>query len=1171
MPQEIIPFEAFSVGLDDDEEERRRRSRLGLGRIGSSVLGGLAGLGSFTTDVGAGLAGLGNVLLPGQPLEGIQTALSERTRELGDIAGGEGLAGQIGFGVGRLAGEVAGVGLGGGAIRGASTAARGTRLAPVLGRLARPVAPNTVGQVGTELTGLGALLSGTPSASIQALGGEEASTAGAIASLTPESGVGRLAAEVAENPSLRVATEAGLDVLLGGALEGVGRAVGSVARRARAPRAAVDPAAVEVDEVRRFAAGELENNRPVGEVNSKEAADEQLRDLLGDGAVTVTNPELTGTVDPRGYKVQFNRFGADEKLQQEVFTRYEQLLREGQIDPKRTISFEEHGEIAKQFGFDEVVDAAGAGRLDPVMMEALKETYNLNFRRLAQIADDTKRLMQEQLNHPQGSPEWNQIADHLDQLQHNTALFELQNDTLLKIYVPNASQAGRDLALLKRMAAERTDNPLFWQTKMMRLAGGRDLNSIEAGRLAAGLEALRAGDETELLELAADIAPKIQTFRFRKGGLHMIGHPLITTGVGAAVGSQYEENPLAGALAGAYGGLWLSLTGDALVQMRRAGLLTGGRTQARNFLSNTTEALLRHVESPAAVVGDKIASSLVADLSQGRVVNQRTRAFAPRQRLRAGIDGANRGVDKLVSVVKAVLDGDADTAQRLLMTGPEADRDFLKRLDLIARGRNAFENPQLNSVVNGIFALQGAADAPFRFAAFYESLWEQASLAARNIKDPALREAQTRMLLENPDATMLAVARFTADEATFRSQSRLAAWASDFDRRFGGNSITDRILRVGAGLVLPFRGTPANVLTRLLQRAPITGQIDLASKVVDLFQLAKIDDTSVKHLRELAQAQRRVSDAVGRNVSGLTLTMLGGYVLAQRGIMSGSLPTDPTEREKWQQQGKTPDSILLDLGDGLKWHRLTGISPFGNLLAMGATLHHDMNDPNNETFGEVASDAAVGAARAFLEQSFLRGVSEPLVALSEGRGGAAAAGSFTGSFVPTVVADIATLPDPVLRQDRGPLRGIMNRLPGVRSALPARQDELGEEITFFDTTPEGVLRMVNPFLSREQPQDRVSVELRAADARLPTARQGEEEDNGTFERRMRIEGTALRGALESMFDDPRYRELDQEQQQEAISQLSRNVRSWIRDNDLRTKEVWGQEIFRAIRTARRQD
>lgn len=1103
-----------------DPDRARAESRRRLGQVGDALTALLSGPGAFVTDVGAGLAGLGNLALPGRPFEGIQDALSERSQEIS----------RIGFEANpflsipsRLGTEVLGIATTGALLKGPQAVSGAARATTPISRGARALGLAEDVGTGARLTGRGALLQSVPLASIQAAGSPEASTAGAIASITPESQVGRVAADVAEDPLLRIASEAGLDLGLGVALEGIGRGV-------RALRGGTD----------------VTPTRSATGPTTRREARQRLAAYVGEDAPLMGRTRRPpGVHDPEGYAVQFTKFGATDEIQQKIFQHYNAMLEAGAIPAKVRVSAEETLDAARQFGFDDIKKGWITKRLDDVMLASIRVNYADNFGKLENAVRQMSRIMDE-LDAPVPPANAPMLRRTLDQLELSVARFEAENDFYLRAFVEGASQRGRDLASLRHQASGSSD-PIYWRYKLNRVMGGRDFLPEEEVLFRDAIGELRGGNILPMMELAEQVAPKIELFR---GPIQAIALPSAGVLIGAGVS---PDNPVAGAVIGGTIGFNAALTGDAFVQLRRAGLLTGGRTQARNFLSNAMEGFLRHAESPAAAMADRLANNYAGHLARDI---GRTRLFQPVARFEAGAGGAMRGIRKMVNVIRG---------KDVLESGLEADTAWMAKLDLLRNGAATFNNRLADSYTGFIFRLQGAADAPFRFAAFWESIQEQATILAKG--DGAARQA----LIDQPLDDMVITAIRDAEEATFRSQNFLSNAVGQADRVIqtaaDAGNLGAKAAGVGLGFTVPFRRTPANVLFRIFERAPITSWVNVAGKFGEFRQLLKAADIDITELR---RAQRAFSTAAGRSAGGTALAALVGFRLAEAGLMSGALPDDSTERQKWQQQGKTPESVMI----GGRWRRLTGISPIGNIIAIGAQIYHDLHDPELETPGQRIWSGAATGARAFMEQSFLRGPREVIEAI-EGGGGTAtqrAVGAMAGSVVPTAVADVAAAMDPTLRESTGVVKGIGSRIPGVRQTLPARQDVFGEDIQLTDTPGQAAARLVDPFLSRSPPEGFVDQVLIDNDLRVPTTRIGAtvsnlDETPEEFSRRNRVEGRELRRALADMFRGDRWRRLPREDRQEAVRSLSTSVRRYIRSNDLNAKDSWGLEISRALRNA----
>ncbi len=1221
---------------------QRRRKRTGTSFLADALVAATSGPAAVVTALGSGVAGIGRALLPRniEPrfLRTVQEGLAQRSQDVSEA----GFKASVPIALAsRLGAEALAIAAPISAARGASVVGRTAAATGIVRGVGTGV--TTAGRVirpGVELTRGGAILSSTPSAVVQAFSGPQASTVGALGQFAEEGSRTREIAEgIAESTPLRVLSEFGVDVVLGGVLDVAGRAISRLRKAdeviadaarfknqgAEVPEGALpatravertplgperqlaapkdlteDPLAtlrsieernlgpgsdalieveipggriplweIEIREAERFRGG-LTETLP----NTRENARRTLAELLGEDSELLRprgrgGRRPRGVPDPEGYLVQFKAFGVDNGMLARIFRRYEEGLASGAIPEKVRVGAAETTNAGKLMGFDEITRAMMNPNLDDVMLKSLAVNFQDNARKL-QNGITLMENLRLKANDPRiPVAESDKIIKQVDALEQQIARWEVEQDTYTRIYVSGASQFGRNLASLKQAANDTVDE-LFWNYKLSRIAG-RELMPDEIGRMQTALKAIEnEADKTLLLALAEELAPTIKVFRAFGAtpvtAWGALGNPLITGTVGGVIGGvTSEDHPLIGALTGAVLGTGVALNGAVgLNRIRRAGLLTGGRTQARNFLSNAAEAGLRHIERPFAAGADKLASLMASRMTGGRsdaVI--RTRVGWGNGLGAASRRGAAGGMRKAWRVMRGT-----DTLDTGIEAGGAGVDVWKRKWDELSTGRaQKFENPLLESAVSTVFRLQGAADAPWRHAAFWESAVEQAEIAARRQNIPANQKRQwIDNYIDNMASETVVLAKIDSEEAVFLQRNRIAEGLNKFEGFLsrtadagGKGSTTSAFARDALTFIVPFRRTPLNVVARLAERIPPLSFLFVGKRGLDLVGFLKsIDADGAFDLAELTRLQKEFATSSGRMAGGAMMTLLG-YKLAEMGLMSGGWPASSRERDLWQQQNKTPDSILWNDN----WHRMTGISPTGNLMAFGASYF--------QRIGDGMEEAAIGAVssvpRTIVEQSFLRGFKEMLDGLTEDQANPQKIlGTAAGSFVPTLVADVAQSIDPALRRGEGIGEGIARRIPFLTGAAAQRQDALGRDITVGDR----IGRMIDPTMRREQPTDRVMVLARRFGLVFPTASQASGETEARFRRRNAIEGRELQSAAADMFDSDRFRDLDQAGKQLALSTLSGQVRGTLRDRDMEPPSSWTSAVNTAIGSARRR-
>lgn len=176
--------------------------------------------------------------------------------------------------------------------------------------------------------------------------------------------------------------------------------------------------------------------------------------------------------------------------------------------------------------------------------------------------------------------------------------------------------------------------------------------------------------------------------------------------------------------------------------------------------------------------------------------------------------------------------------------------------------------------------------------------------------------------------------------------------------------------------------------------------------------------------------QQMFARAFGRAGLGSAALALGIY-LAMRGLLSGSLDSGRhDQREKFyarQAEGILNGSLVL----GDRRYQIND-TPLGKAMVLGASLWErsqtEPNDDQSETTKNVSDVVDVGSDLLF-EQPLLNslndyfGSKKPL----EKR-----IGGLLGSFVPTILADVADVTDDAARENKDLFDAAQNRIPGLR-------------------------------------------------------------------------------------------------------------------------------------------
>jgi len=476
-----------------------------------------------------------------------------------------------------------------------------------------------------------------------------------------------------------------------------------------------------------------------------------------------------------------------------------------------------------------------------------------------------------------------------------------------------------------------------------------------------------------------------------------------------AYDAQKAKTPEAQALANAQmlkgvGEMIPSKLGDQITTLWKAGLLTNPTTHIANLTGNTAMGGMEMMKDVPATVFDRVAAMFTG---------KRTKTTP---NILSYLRGMGKGSRKAWVFMKTGVDIDNTLSKY----------DF-KQVNL---------PPVAKQYAETIFRALGAGDKVFKGGLMQKSLRELAVVDGINsgLKGKALK-AHVDKIYNKPTTEMVKIATEDALYGTFNNQNAL----SDMLNVAKGHP--NQSVRAFTEFVAPFGRTPANIANTIIDYSP-AGFIKAGSRGFS------------------GQGQRSVVDALGRATVGTGIGA-AGYGLGKAGMMTGNYPTNSTERNLWELQGKQANSIRL--GDNS--YSLNRLSPAGNILSTGAAMS-DLGrmKPENIPF---AAAGAVG--KNLLGQTYLQGVSGMLNAFQDPkRYGGSFSNRLAGSMIPSISGAGARALDPVVRQKNTMGEAIQSRIPGMSQNLLPRQDVFGEDMQYSDV---GLGTGLNPFFNPVNPRE----------------------------------------------------------------------------------------------------
>lgn len=279
-------------------------------------------------------------------------------------------------------------------------------------------------------------------------------------------------------------------------------------------------------------------------------------------------------------------------------------------------------------------------------------------------------------------------------------------------------------------------------------------------------------------------------------------------------------------------------------------------------------------------------------------------------------------------------------------------------------------------------------------------------------------------------ATMFKEMRRAADESTFQ----------DDTTRFTRYVQSMRNTYPWLTLIVPFIKTPERILVQALRRTPVG--------------LAK----TLYNIRGGKLSGGLASDRLAQGLLG-SAVMVGVYMLAKDGLITGGGPPDPDERRNWLKTGKQPYAIKV----GKVWISLARIEPLATTLGIAADLAEATDE---RVAGDLVDKLHFSIVNNITNKTYLEGIVSFAEAMGDpDRYGARVWKRMIGAAVPNLLASAARAIDPTIRQSDTIADTLMGRIPILSEQVPARITGTGEDVVRGETV---LSRFASPFrYSRE--------------------------------------------------------------------------------------------------------
>ena len=476
-------------------------------------------------------------------------------------------------------------------------------------------------------------------------------------------------------------------------------------------------------------------------------------------------------------------------------------------------------------------------------------------------------------------------------------------------------------------------------------------------------------------------------------------------------------------------------------------MLTNPTTHIRNGAGNIIQFFARKIKDG---VGAAIERAVIKDPSQ------RTKAVK---------------VDK---DLKAFAKGQYETDQNTAMgSGKYSDATTAGIEREIQSKRKMFKGEDvLSRAVQSIGDLNSRA-LDYEDVIFNRNAYVDSFAQALQAKGVTAAEAHAGTRAADVEAAR-AYAIEEAQRATYRNTTALSEALSKMGRYQGDNQIL-RAASFAADAFLPFRKTPANILTTGLDYSPIGLGKGIKEAMFDV-----------------KSGKCTAADAVDSIASGLTGTgilALGAY-LAAEGLLHVRAGDDDKEEAFEKSMGK--QDYAIQIGD--RSYTLDWAVPAAMPLFAGAAIMESVRKGGG-TFDALV-DSLLGMQDVVLETSMLSSLNDLVSNISYAKSKPMylidrAASSYAGQYIPTIGSKVASVFDDTVRKsyvEKGSgqvasdvnyfLQGAAKKVPGARNQLQPMVDMWGNEVS-NGSAPERVFQsFLSPGFLKAQDNSPATQEIR---------------------------------------------------------------------------------------------
>lgn len=485
---------------------------------------------------------------------------------------------------------------------------------------------------------------------------------------------------------------------------------------------------------------------------------------------------------------------------------------------------------------------------------------------------------------------------------------------------------------------------------------------------------------------------------------------------------------------------------------RYTSMLTNPTTHIRNIMGNAIQMGARKIKNG---IGTAIERAVIKDPSQ------RTKAVNVDKDLKAFAKGQYETDQSAAMGSGKYSDATAAGIEREI----QSKRKMFKGGDVLSRS--------IQWIGEKNSELLDREDVRFNKNAYVDSFAQ-----ALQAKGVTAAEAHAGTRAADVEAAR-AYAIEEAQKATYRNTTALSEALSKRGRYDASDNIVERGISFVTDALLPFRKTPANILTTGLDYSPIGLGKGIKEAMFDV-----------------KSGKCTAADAVDSLASGLTGTgilALGAY-LAAEGFFGATLHVRAGDDDKEEAFEKSMggQDYAIQIGD--KSYTLDWAVPAAMPLFAGAAIMESAQKGGG-TFDAVA-DALLGMQDVVLETSMLSSLNDLIANISYADSPVLyiadkAISSYAGQYIPTIGSKVASVFDDTVRKsyvEKGTgqlssdvnyfLQGAAKKVPGARNQLQPMVDMWGNEVS-NGSAPERVFQsFLSPGFLKAQDNSPATQEIR---------------------------------------------------------------------------------------------